>query len=138
MARTLKEFRQEILDLSDEERINVARRQVQILGQPVSGSDLRNLMRLVARVFVSADKNCDGYEYELYVKATGDRCTSQEFYDFTNGGSNPAVIQDLVDFCQKIADEYRYAIAIFGCCLMAHDGTLTVAEQQIFERVLGY
>ena len=138
MAQTLKEFRQEILDLSDSERINVARNAVNTLAGALPRADLIKLLRLVSRVFVSADKNCDGYEHDLYVAATGDNLSFNEFYDVTNGGSDPAAINDLVNFAQGIADEYRVAIALFGLCLMAHDGTLTVSEQNIFERVLGY
>ena len=78
------------------------------------------------------------FQFELYIKATGDNLTRDQFFEVTNGGSHPDIVKGLVDFCQKIDKEYRYAVAIFGCCLMAHDGTLTVEEQNLFEKVLGY
>ena len=138
MAKTLKQFRQEILDLSEQERVNVARNAVNKLGASLPREELIKLVRLLARVFVSADKNCDGYEHQIYVASTGDNMSYDEFYNTTNGGSNPERVKELLNFTAKIAEEYRASIAIFGLCLMAHDGTLTVDEQEIFEKVLGY
>ena len=134
---TLKEIRQEILNLSDAERINLAAKSCSTLRSAFnSRSDYISLMRLLAQVFVSADRNCDRYEHELYVKATGDDVSYQQFFDFTNYGSSSQKVNDLLNFTSSIHSDYRVAVAIFGCCLMAHDGTLTVAEQEIFNRIL--
>ena len=134
---TLKEIRLEILNLSDAERINLAARSCNTLrGAFSSRSDYISLMRLLAQVFVSADRNCDRYEYDLYVKATGDDVTYQQFFDFTNYGSSSEKVNAMLQFTDSIHSDYRAAVAVFGCCLMAHDGTLTVAEQEIFNRIL--
>ena len=136
---TLKEIRQQVLDLSDGERINLARNCASELRNALdSRSQFIDLMRMITRVFVSADRNCDRYEYEIYCEATGDRPSWDEFFNFTNYGSNSQAVNDLLAFCAKIHEDYRNAIALYGCCLMAHDGTLTVAEQDIFNKVLGY
>ena len=133
---TLKEIRQQILDLSDEERIGLAAQAVQQVRDAIGVEDALKVFRLATRVFVSADKNCDRYEHELYVKATGDRLTFDQFYEMTNHGSDPRYVNDLLEFTSKIHEDYRVCFALFGCALMAHDGTLTVEEQDIFNRIL--
>ena len=138
MSYTLKDFRQQILDLNDENRVLIAKDQFETLSRGVGQEDAFKLMRMITQVFVSADRKCTREEYDLYTQTTGDKLTCDQFFEVTNGGSNPELIKGLVEFCQKIDKKYRYAIAIFGCCLMAHDGTLTVEEQNIFEKVLGY
>lgn len=141
MDEKLKSMLQEILDMNHAEKVNLGRECVdQILSGMkevgITGDDYSNFIIWIIKLFVSADKACSQEEYDLICDIYDMNISSQDFFDMTNGGADPDFINGLDEMIDSLDSKTKSAICMFGTLIMASDGTLTVAEQQLLLKIL--
>ena len=106
----------------------------------VSITDISNFLWLTLSVFVSADGRCSKEQYELVCKIWDLTKTSyQTFYEKTNGGSDPKVVNNYVKFVGKLnrdANGFTVSLALFGAIIMAAKGYYTENERKLYKKVL--
>lgn len=141
MNNEIKIMCQDILNQSEEERLSLGNEAVRnmVRGFRDLGLNVEKTYQLIqqlTRLFVSADGKCGQKEFEFYKAVTGSKISSDDFFDMTNYGKNEDFVDDIVDLMREADNKTRTATIIYGLALMCHDGTLTVDEQNIIDRLL--
>ena len=67
----------------------------------------------------------------------GTSLTFEQFYNLTNGSSDPAFIQMMDELIDTLPDDIKVDVCTFGLTILAADDTITGAEQALFEKILG-
>ena len=96
-----------------------------------------NFLTNVIKLFVSADRNCTELECKLFNDVMGTSLTYEQFYNLTNGGSDPEFVQAMDELIDALPDEAKVDVCTFGLTIIAADDTITGAEQALFEKILG-
>ena len=102
----------------------------------LNDEQISSLLTAFTKMFVSADKDCNNYEYDFFKKVTGSNISKQEFYDMTNFGSNSEYVDKVFEFIHILDHEDRVALIIYGACLVSADGVVTYPEASIIDRIL--
>ena len=102
----------------------------------ITDEQISKVLTLFTRLFVSGDKNCTREEYELFKAITGSDLSYDEFYNVTNGGSNPQFVEDIFELIQILEHDDRIALVIYGAILVSADKEITYPEAQLIDRIL--
>lgn len=133
---------QDYLNCSDSERVSRARnalsdlyRELDKMG--VTSENQAKTVLLLVKAFVSADKFTSRKEHELWNSITGLSWSYDDFFEMTNGGSAPDFQNSVNGLIDSMSHDAKMDAYILCLCFMAVDGTITVAEQNLFEKFLG-
>ena len=137
-----RELYQKYVNQSHEERVNVAQRAAaNVLGALKDGGIddeiTFNFLTNVIKLFVSADRNCTEAECRLFNDVMGTSLSYEQFYNLTNGGSDPEFVKAMDELIDSLPDDSKVDVCTFGLTIIAADDTITGAEQALFERILG-
>ncbi len=135
-----RELMQDVVNASKADRIALGKKSlddaIQILiDHDISAEDTTRFIKGLLSVFVSADRECSYEEYELVCEITGIKFSEEEFYEMTNGGSDPEIIQALDEVIDTLSVREKAAFCLFGLAIMASDEELTPEEQALFIRL---
>ena len=138
---TLKELYQQYLDMSDSSRVNIAAKCVNTTLNYVRscGVSEDNTIRFLVnlfKLFSSADKSTGNAEHEFFCRVTGTNVSYQDYFDATNYGSNASFVAEMDKIIDNMPTDIKNQTLVFGLCVMACDGKLTVSEQELLNRLL--
>ena len=144
MNEELRNIYQTYLDAPAADRIEIAKQSFGVVAhfcqeQGLSDEDGLNFILNCIRLFVSADRKCSETEYRLFLDMTGmseDQFTVENFYEMTNGGSDPEFINALDEVIDSMDDDAKLALCQLGLAFLSSDGQLTSTEIAIFEKIL--
>ena len=139
---TFRDVYQQYVNHSHAQRVSVAQKAAaNVLGALKDGGiddDVTfNFLTNLIKLFVSADRNCTEGECRLFNDVMGTSLTFEQFYNLTNGGSDPAFIQMMDELIDTLPDDIKVDVCTFGLTILAADDTITGAEQALFEKILG-
>lgn len=137
-----RELYQQYVNHSHEQRVAVAQKAAANVLAALDQGGIEDEVKFsfltnVIKLFVSADKNCTELECRLFNDVLGTSLTYEQFYNLTNGGSDPQFIQAMDELIDALPDEVKVDVCTFGLTIIAADDTITGSEQAIFERILG-
>lgn len=137
-----RELYQQYVDHSHEQRVAVAQKAAANVLSALEQGGVEDEVKFsfltnVIKLFVSADKNCTELECKLFNDVLGTSLTYEQFYNLTNGGSDPQFIQAMDEIIDSLPDEVKVDVCTFGLTIIAADDTITGAEQALFEKILG-
>ena len=141
MNAKLQDIYSNYLNQSEEERITVAQKATAAIAGFFSESGLTQKESLnfyinIVRLFVSADRRCSQQEVNLFNKILGADYSYEDFFNLTNGGSNPEFVKAMDDIIDTMPEEPKIAVCVLGLTFLAADGELKESEIDIFERIL--
>ncbi|MCR4911770.1 MAG: hypothetical protein K5925_04535 [Bacilli bacterium] len=141
MNAKLQDIYSNYLNQTEEERIAVAQKATAAIAGFFSESGLTQKESLnfyinIVRLFVSADRRCSQQEVNLFNKILGVDYSYEDFFNLTNGGSNPEFVKAMDDIIDTMPEEPKIAVCVLGLTLLAADGELKESEIDIFERIL--
>ena len=139
---TFRDVYQKYVNLDHNQRVAVAQKAAgNILGalkdSNVDDEVIFNFLTDLIKLFVSADKNCTEEECRLFNDVIGTSLSYEQFYNLTNGGSDPEFIQYMDELVDSLPEEVKVDVCTFGLTIIAADDTITGAEQALFEKILG-
>ena len=141
MAKSIKQMRQEIVNMSDSEKVSMAQSAVDdilaAMRPRLTSDEYVGFIANVIKLFVSADRNCTEKEYNFICRVYDLNMSYRDFYNMTNRGADSSFVRAMDDFIDSLPDSAKYPICLFGLCILASDDTITVAEQELFHRILG-
>ena len=135
-----RQLMQDVVDATTEERIALGKQALNdtlevLVKNGISPEDTTKIVLGLLRVFVSADRECNYEEYELFNAITGIPLREEEFYELTNGGSDPEFVQAIDDVIDCLSVSEKAPICLFGLTIMASDDELTPEEQELFTKL---
>lgn len=136
-----RELYQQYANQSHEQRVDIAQKAaanvlVALKDGGVDDDTTFAFLTNVIKLFVSADKNCTELECKLFNDVIGTSLTYEQFYNLTNGGSDPEFIKMMDDLIDSLPEEVKVDVCTFGLTIVAADDTITGAEQALFEKIL--
>ena len=137
-----RELYQQYVNQSHAQRVDIAQRAagnvlVALKEGGVEDDITFNFLTDLIKLFVSADKNCTEAECQLFNDVMGTSLSYEQFYNLTNGGSDPAFVQTMDEIIDSLPDDVKVDVCTFGLTIIAADDTITGAEQSLFEKILG-
>ena len=137
-----RELYQQYVNQSHEQRVSVAQRAAGNVLMALKDANVEdeitfNFLTDLIKLFVSADKNCSEEECQLFNDVMGTSLSYEQFYNLTNGGSDPAFVQTMDEIIDSLPDDVKVDVCTFGLTIIAADDTITGAEQSLFEKILG-
>lgn len=138
---TLQEIYQQYLDMDDSKRMNIAKNCAGEFityaeGQGLSQDDIVALIVNLFKLFVSGDKHTANAEHEFFNATTGLSVSYDDFFKMTDYGANESFVASMDRLIDSMPQDVKNSTLIFGLCVMACDGRLTVSEQQLLNRLL--
>ena len=141
MDAELRKMCQSILNEEPQEKVNIA---VHALNDFIEGlkglgcndEEITNLIIHLVRILVSADGKCSGAEYSFFRAVTGIDMDIDTFYDMTNGGLDDDYVNEFANLMKKADSKTRTSMVLFAVTFLASDHTLTVAEQDLIDKLL--
>lgn len=137
---TLEELMQEIVDMSHEERVELGKSCVDDILEAVGGSlnkeEYADFIFSIIKLFVCADKVCSQEEYELIRDIYSLDMSYDTFYEIVKNGLDPAFVSKMDRLIDTLTPDLKRSICLFGLCILGSDDTITVAEQDLFNRIL--
>ena len=135
-----QEFMQMVVDASDEQRIALGK---QALGDAIkifikyglTQDQTLIFVKDLIKLFVGADGTCSKRELDLFNAITGIPLREEEFYELTNGGSDPEFVQAIDDVIDCLSVSEKAPICLFGLTILASDDELTPEEQELFTKL---
>ena len=138
---TLDEMILTTIDLNYDQKVTLGRKCVQEISDGLFAIGFSEEMASTRicdciRLFVSADKKCSQEEYCL-VKDIYEftDMSYDEFFDFSNGGTNPRFITAMDAFIDALDPELKHYICLFGLCLLVSDDKVTREEYALLRRI---
>lgn len=141
MEQYVEEVLRDIGSLSFEGKVGTAKEALSRLARGlhdggVNNEQIKSLLVLFTRLFVSGDKSCSREEYDLFKDVTESDMSYDEFYEMTNGGSNQKFVEDTIKFIKVLNRDDRIALIIYGACLLSADGIFTYPEASLIDRIV--
>ena len=141
MNNEIRKMCQEILNMDEEERLGLGSESLRkmingLKGLELNGEEITNLILNLTKLFVSADGRCSQEEYEFFVKVTGIKLSTDEFFDMTNYGKDEEFANGLVELMRAADLDTRTATVLFGIALMSHNGQLSSDELKLIDSLL--
>lgn len=141
MTEEIKNTVLEILNSTDEYKVDLGKEALSRLTKGlheggIEDKDIGNIIIAFTRLFVSADKHCSEKEYNFFVNVTGMKITYEQFYEYTNGGADEEFVASALKFVAVLNNEDRVALIIYGVALLSSDDTVSVAEQELIDKIL--
>lgn len=135
---SMKDLIQQTLDMTQSERVKLASgASSKIMDWARNhGYNAAEVLVNYFKLFVSGDKNCDYRERDLFNRTFDMNVDSDQFYDITNHGANESFISSMVNMTNRMDSDTSSAVIILGLAVMCADGTMTVAEQQLLDRLM--
>lgn len=135
-----RQLMQDVVDASNEERIALGKTALNdtigiLINNGISQDDTTQFIIGLISVFVSADRECSQQEYDLINAITGINFTEEAFYELTNGGANPEIVDALDEVIDSLSPHEKAPICLFGLTILASDEELTPEEQRLFTRL---
>lgn len=96
---------------------------------------IANFVVGLLKVAISADRSLTQEEYDLFCDVTGNYVDPDEFYEITNGGSDPRVIKAVDEEVDHFTDEAKFACCTFVLCFVSSDGKITKDEEKLMIRL---
>ena len=87
------------------------------------------------KVAISADRSLTQEEYDLFCEVTGNYVDPDEFYEITNGGSDPRIVNAVDEEIDHFTDEAKFACCTFVLCFVSSDGNITKDEEKLMIRL---
>ena len=139
---TFRDVYQKYVNLDHNQRVAVAQKAAgNILGalkdSNVDDEVIFNFLTDLIKLFVSADKNCTEAECQLFNDVMGTSLSFEQFYNLTNGGSEPGFVKGMDEIIDALPEDVKSDICTFGLTILAADDTITGSEQALFEKILG-
>ena len=123
---------------SKEDRVSICKGAVHKIFETLSVNgeqEVNNFLMLLLRVGVSGDKTLSVEEYELFVLVTGSVPDPDEFYDMTNGGSDPALVKAIDEEIDHFTDDAKFACCTFVLCFFSADEVITDNERAVITKL---
>lgn len=141
MTEDMKKVLEEILKASPQDKVRLAASSLDTVIDNLKKSGVpennRNTAILnLTKLFVSADSNCSPHEWSFFKAVTGIEISYDDFYNITNGGSDPKFIADAVEFLKSLDEETRNAAITYGIAILASDLTYAETEIEIIDKLL--
>ncbi len=107
------------------------------LDRGLSSNDAIGFLVSVVKLFVSGDLKTSRVEHDLFNKVFGTKIDYEKFFEMTNKGGYSDYIESMDKLIDGMADTNKVDVCILGLCFLAQDGTVTVKEQELFEKIMG-
>lgn len=138
---TLQEVYQQYLDMDNSSRVSIAKKCAGELisfarGRGMSDKDIVTLIVSLFKLFVSGDKHTARAEHDFFLASTGLNVSYEEFFSVTDYGANSDFVASMDNLIDSMPQDIKNQTLIFGLCILACDGKLTVSEQQLLNRLL--
>ena len=141
MAPEIENMIQEILDSSDEEKVDLAKRALsELIGELREGGieddAIKGFIIGITRLVVSADKDCTEKEYYFFKNVTEVDISYKEFYQLTDCGSEENFVKATFDVISSLSKESRCDVALYGIALLSSDDAIKLTEYSLIEKIL--
>ena len=106
--------------------------------EELSANDTKTITNFIVallKVAISADRSLTQEEYDLFCDVTGESADPDEFYEITNGGSDPRFIKIVDDEIDHFTEEAKFACCTFVLCFVSSDGKITKDEEKLMIRL---
>ena len=141
MTEEVKKIIREVLDSSDEEKVDLGK---EALGRLTRGlikggieeEKVPTVIIGITRLFVSADKHCSSKEYYFFNEVTELGMSYDDFYELTNGGSDEEYVNATLEFLSILREEDKLAVIIYGIALLSSDDVVKPEELSIIDRII--
>jgi len=137
---TWREVYQKYLDCSDEERKEEARRCtaniLDVFKRHFNDSDAVSAFFGGLAVFVCADGVVNTAEYEFITDYTGINIDYDSFYELVKGGASANLVTKFDEMLDSNGGDFKTDFVSLGLCICACNGTMTVDEQRLIERLM--
>ena len=138
---TLKELYQQYLDMDNTSRVNIAKRCAggfisYCESRGLSSEDTFKLIVTLFKLFVSADKHTANDEHAFFNAVTGCNSSYNDFFAATDYGANSDFVASIDSLIDSMPQDVKNDTLVFGLCILACDGKLTVSEQQLLNRLI--
>ena len=121
-----------------EHRAGVCAGALQAMVKELSANDndaIRSFIIALLRVAVSADRSCEQGEYDLYRAVIDENISGDDFYELTNGGSNPELIKAVDENIDSFTDDAKFACCTFVLCCLTADRDITSNEEALIQKL---
>lgn len=143
---TLRELLNDAAGRSEQEIFNLARNATNKLygflqeEEGFEEKDMANLLAILFKLFVSADRKTRTPEYKLFLALLGlspSDFSQDDFFELTDCGANDDFVRHTLDLIHSLPEEYKFACGYIGVAVIACDREVTDAEEELLCRVVG-
>ena len=132
---------QQYLDMSDEERNNIALMTMRSIfeyleSEADSEDEVLEFVLDMFSVLCCADGTINYEEYEMFKLVTGATVSYDEFFDAVKDGTDPEYVEGFFELVENLDDDFQSDIFVLALCLFTSKGTLTVSEQEFIDEYL--
>lgn len=134
----VKELIQQSATWDNDYRASICRGALQSIVEELdcnSKEDIRNFVVALIRVGVSADRSCDQAELDLYRAAIDPEIKGQDFYEMTNGGRDPELIEAIDENIDHFTDDAKFACCTLVLCFITADHKVTDEEAKLIQKL---
>lgn len=141
MNDNLRQTLQEIVNMSDEDKVNLGKDALSrfvkgLMEGGIEKKDISDYIIALTKLFVSSDRKCSAEEYSFFRAVTGLELSSEDFYNMTNGGSDPDFIKASFKFLSILTPEDRTAAIVYGSALISCDDSVNIQEFALIDTIL--
>lgn len=127
-----------VASLTVQERLNLARNTyadlMARLSEKYGDEEAVKIFITFVKVFVSADKVTTDAEYALFKLITECNWSFSDFYEMTNGGSDPELVDAVDRFIDSLDEDGKIASVVMAMSFMTIDGEITESERQTLQK----
>lgn len=138
---TLRELYDKAVNLSRQERINLARNSGGAVLEYLEGRGFGDKERFeflvyITALFAGADGAIDADETRLFNDILGSEFAQNDLNEQLRGYFNGEFVESMDRVVDSFPEEAKANVCFYGLAFVSADGTISAREQQVFEKIL--
>ena len=133
----LKQMFQETVNMSHNERVNLAKASISKLAQELKNDDLTlSFLVGLATICSATDGKVSDSERQLFNDLTGANLSFEEFFNLVSNNTNEEAFEVVNNAVDSLTNDGKSAAVLFALAFLAADEQLTTDEQKLFAILL--
>ena len=142
MTDEFKQKIQEILDSTDEQKVELAKGALSsmlngLMQHGLTEEQVPGFIISFTRLFVCIDKHCSTKEFEFFKVVTGiDNMTYKDFYEMTADHYDEEFLNGILGFYHNLTPEEKSAGIYYGLAVLSSDYVINYSEISLIDFLL--
>ena len=141
MATNLRKLYQNYINMTEEQRIANAKKEIVVINQYLknrgfNNNDILGFEVSLFRLYVSANHKASESEHRIFNAIFGLETTFERFFEVCDKGASEEFVEDMNEVIDTWPSDAKLACVGLGLCVMSNNGQLDSSETKLLERIL--